>query len=74
EHFHVAGDDRQFHPAQARIDGDTILVWSDKVSAPVAVRYAWDAAVEPKVANGAGLPLGCFRTDDWPTLALHPDK
>ncbi len=69
-HFQVAGEDRIFHPATARIvvSGDgrpQIWLRSDAVSKPVAARYAWGAADEPNLQNGAGLPSPSFRTDSW---------
>ncbi len=63
--FAIAGDDRVFHPAEARIDGETILVSAPGVSEPVAVRYAWANAPEVSLINAAGLPAAPFRTDDW---------
>lgn len=63
--FKVAGADRVFHPAQARIEGDTVVVWSDAVSAPVAARYAWGSWPENNLINEAGLPASPFRTDTW---------
>ncbi len=65
-HFVIAGRDRQFHPASARIEEHTVLVWSDQVPAPVAVRYAWSNAAEPNLMNREGLPASSFRTDAWP--------
>lgn len=64
--FTIAGRDKRFVPAQAKVDGTTILVWSDQVPAPVAVRFAWGDADQPNLHNGAGLPAGPFRTDQWP--------
>ncbi len=64
-HFTVAGADRVFHAAQATLDGETVVVRSAKVAAPVAVRYAFGAADEPNLVNGLGLPAPSFRTDDW---------
>lgn len=62
--FMIAGPDRMFVPAEATIEGDTVLVRSDKVSKPEAVRYAWnEAAVDLNLFNKAGLPASCFRTD-----------
>lgn len=61
----LAGADRLFHPAEARIDGDTILVYSPKVKDPVAVRYAWSNAPVANLYNGAGLPAVPFRSDNW---------
>lgn len=65
-HFQIAGSDRVFHPAEARIDGETMVVWSRAVHAPVAVRFAFGAADQPSLYNRAGLPASSFRTDDWP--------
>ena len=64
--FSVAGADRVWHWADARIEGDDIIVSSPKVPNPVAARYAWQANPEATVFNGAGLPAVPFRTDDWP--------
>ncbi|MDQ5835410.1 MAG: 9-O-acetylesterase [Acidobacteriota bacterium] len=66
--FFVAGDDRRFHPAQARIEGTTVVVWSRDVPRPVAVRYAWADSPAANLSNGDGLPASPFRTDDWPGL------
>ena len=55
-----------FHPATAaKVEGHTILVSSEKVSNPYAVRYGWSDAVITTVYNAAGLPASSFRTDDW---------
>lgn len=69
-HFTVAGEDRQFVPAQARIEGGTLVVWADSVPKPVAVRYAWTDDATPNLMNAAGLPAGPFRSDRWPALTL----
>lgn len=65
-HFTLAGADRVFHPAQATIEGETVVVRSPAVSAPVAVRYAFGSADMPNLVNGVGLPAPSFRSDDWP--------
>lgn len=64
-HFVVAGADRAFVPAQARVEGDEVVVWAEGVSEPVAVRFAWSSAPQPNLFNAAGWPAGPFRTDDW---------
>ena len=64
--FTMAGADRQFYPAQARIEGDRIVVHCDKVKKPVAVRYAFTNFPVTNLENGAGWPVVPFRTDDWP--------
>ncbi len=62
-HFTIAGEDKNFVPAQAEIDGNTIVVSSPQVAKPVAVRFAWHQEAEPNLANKAGLPASPFRTD-----------
>ncbi len=64
-HFQIAGEDKEFVDAQAKIDGDSVIVWSDKVSKPVAVRYAWHQEAQPNLINKEGLPASPFRTDRW---------
>ncbi len=66
--FAIAGADRKFVWADARIDGSTVVVRGDKVSRPVAVRYAWADNPVCNLYNGAGLPASPFRTDDWPGI------
>jgi sialate O-acetylesterase len=61
----LAGADRVFHPASAKVERDTLLVSSPQVREPVAVRYAWSNAPEANLYNGAGLPAVPFRSDDW---------
>jgi sialate O-acetylesterase len=61
--FQVAGSDGKFYWADARIDGDSVVVSSARVSQPVSVRYAWDTDPEATLYNGAGLPAVPFRTD-----------
>ncbi|MGA2854664.1 MAG: sialate O-acetylesterase [Verrucomicrobiota bacterium] len=61
--FTVAGADKLFHPAQAKIAGKTVVVNSPEVPQPVAVRYGWANVPEGNLFNGAGLPATPFRTD-----------
>jgi sialate O-acetylesterase len=64
--FEVAGTDQKFHYAKAYIDGDKLIVSSEEVVAPVAVRYAWaDEALEANLFNKDGFPASSFRTDTW---------
>jgi sialate O-acetylesterase len=70
EHFTIAGSDEKFVPATASIDGETVLVSSDAVKAPVAVRYCWGAADLGTLFNGDGLPAPSFRTDEWRGLTV----
>lgn len=63
--FFIAGADKNFYPAQAKIEGNKIIVWSKQVSQPVAVRYAFSNTAIGNVFSEEGLPLSPFRTDDW---------
>lgn len=67
--FSIAGEDRKFVWAQAKIVGDRrnqVEVWSDDVAEPVAVRYAWADNPSCNLYSRAWLPVTPFRTDDWP--------
>lgn len=66
--FAIAGEDRRFVWADARIEGDTVIVSSAKVPKPVAVRYGWADNPIANLYNKAGLPASPFRTDDWPGI------
>jgi sialate O-acetylesterase len=61
--FTIAGEDKKFVPAEAKIEGETVVVSSPEVAKPVAVRFGWDELAEPNLCNGAGLPASPFRTD-----------
>jgi sialate O-acetylesterase len=63
--FTMAGNDQVFVPAKAVIEGNTVVVWSDNVSKPLAVRFAWKNVPKPNLFNRAGLPASPFRTDNW---------
>ena len=63
--FEIAGNDQVFYPADAKIEGKTVVVSSSKVKEPVAVRFAWKAIPEPNLFNKENLPASPFRTDDW---------
>jgi len=63
-HFAIAGPDGKFIWAEAKIEGDRVVVWHDDIEDPAAVRYGW--ANNPEGANlynKAGLPASPFRTD-----------
>lgn len=65
--FLLAGADRRWHPAEARLDGDRLVLTSRAVPQPVAARYAWvNNPSEANVVGGDGLPLPPLRTDRWP--------
>lgn len=70
--FFLAGEDRRWHPASARIAGNQILVSSADVPRPVAARYAWETNPQCDLRNGAGLPAAPFRTDSWPLDPAPP--
>ncbi len=64
--FTVAGADKKFVPAQARIEGNKVVISSPQVAAPVAVRYAWaDNPADANLYNKEGLPASTFRTDEF---------
>lgn len=63
--FAIAGKDKQFYWAKATIEGNEVVVYSDKVAEPVAVRYAWADNPECNLVNSEGLPAIPFRTDEW---------
>jgi len=66
EGFEIAGNDKVFYPASAKIvDRKKVLVSSDKVPNPVAVRYCWNNWVSGTLLNTNLLPASSFRTDDW---------
>jgi sialate O-acetylesterase len=64
--FQIAGPDKQWTWAKAKIEGNSIVVWQDGVKIPTAVRYAWANNPEGcNLFNTEGLPASPFRTDDW---------
>ena len=71
EGFTIAGADRKFHWAEAKIVGDCVEVHCAEVERPLAVRYAWANNPVGNLFNAAGLPAGPFRTDDWPCLTFY---
>ena len=73
-YFEMAGDDEVFYPAQARIEGETIVVHCDKVKKPAAVRYAFTNFPVTNLENGAGWPVVPFRTDTWPEKMPAPQN
>jgi sialate O-acetylesterase len=66
--FAIAGEDRKWYWADAHIEGDTVVVSSPSVPNPKEVRYAWQSNPAATLFNGAGLPVGPFRTDNWPGI------
>lgn len=72
--FAIAGADKKWVKASAKIEGDKVVVSSADVKQPVAVRYAWAANPDCNLYNGAGIPASPFRTDDWPTTPEQPKR
>ncbi|HKD37107.1 MAG TPA: sialate O-acetylesterase [Pirellulales bacterium] len=72
--FTIAGDDKKFHDAEAKIEGDTVVVSSRDVSKPIAVRFGWANYPIVNLWNKEGLPASPFRTDDFPGLTQPKDK
>jgi len=63
--FTIAGEDRKFAEAEARIDGETVIVSCPQVAKPTAVRYGWAKVPDCNLCNKANLPASPFRTDEW---------
>jgi sialate O-acetylesterase len=63
--FQIAGEDKKWHWADAKIDGDAVVVSSKDVEKPAAVRYDWANNPQGNLYNKADLPAVPFRTDDW---------
>jgi sialate O-acetylesterase len=73
--FTIAAADKKFVAATAKVIGtDKVEVWSDKVSEPVAVRYAWADNPVCNLYSREGLPATPFRTDDWPGVTVDKTK
>ena len=63
--FAIAGEDQRFYWANARVEGNSIVVSSPAVKTPVAVRYAWADNPDANLVNSDGLPASPFRSDNW---------
>ena len=63
--FEVAGADKVFHPATAKLDGKSVIVSASEVPEPAAVRYAWTNNPAASLFNRDGLPAAPFRSDAW---------
>jgi sialate O-acetylesterase len=68
--FAIAGADQKFAWADAKIEGNTVVVSNDGVSEPIAVRYGWANNPVCNLYNEEGLPATPFRTDDWPGITV----
>ncbi len=62
--FQIASEDQEFIDAEAVIENDKVVVWSDKITNPSALRYAWGDNPEGNLYNKGGLPASPFRTDN----------
>ncbi len=71
--FEIAGADKTFAKAEAKIEADTVVVWSEKVKEPSAVRFGWHEEAEPSLMNKEGLPASPFHTDGWPGTAMEKE-
>ena len=69
--FFICGDDKNFIPAKAEIKGNQIVVYSELISKPAAVRYGWANWSEGNLFNSADLPATPFRTDDFTMLTAN---
>jgi sialate O-acetylesterase len=67
-YIEIAGEDRQYRKATARIEGNSLVVSHPGVPEPVAVRYGWRNAAEPNLFNLEGLPASSFSSDTWPRV------
>ena len=63
--FYIAGEDRQFLPAMAKIEGNKVIVWNKTIKAPIAVRFGFSNTAIPNLFSKEGLPVNLFRTDNW---------
>ncbi|WP_294959593.1 hypothetical protein [uncultured Flavobacterium sp.] len=63
--FEIAGEDKVFYPAKAEVRRKSVVLSSDKVAKPVAVRYLWKDFVKAELFSNGGLPVSSFRTDEW---------
>lgn len=68
EGFTLAGDDKNFSPAEAVIDGDSVVLFPQTVPHPTAIRYGWANSPTCTFYNKADLPAPPFRTDDYPLV------
>lgn len=71
--FTIAGADRKFHTAKAKIDGNRVIVSCDQVPEPVAVRYGWANHPVCNLFSTLGVPASPFRSDEFP-LTTQPRK
>jgi sialate O-acetylesterase len=63
--FWISGEDKNFVPAKAKVEGNTVVVWSRDVRKPVVVRFGFSNSAMPNLFSKEGLPVNIFRTDNW---------
>ena len=63
--LYIAGVDKTFYPAEAKVAGSKLTAWSEMVKQPVAVRFAFSNAAVSNLFSKSGLPVAPFRTDNW---------
>lgn len=63
--LYIAGQDQKFYPAKGKIEGNELIVSSDLVKKPIAVRFGFSNTAMPNLFNENRLPVSPFRTDDW---------
>lgn len=63
--FYIAGEDKNFFPADVKIEGDHVILSNKQIKNPVAVRFAFSNTAIGNIFNKAGLPVNPFRTDKW---------
>jgi len=71
--FYIAGEDRQFLPATAKIEGGSVIVSNKTIKNPVAVRFGFTNIAMPNFFSKEGLPVNLFRTDNWDVETV-PEK
>lgn len=69
--FAIASEDEKFVEANAKIVGKTVVISSDKIKNPIAVRYGWQDSPACNLYNSADLPAGPFRTDSFPAITAN---
>jgi sialate O-acetylesterase len=72
--FAIAGADLKFAWADARIDGDSVIVSAKSIDQPIAVRYAWADTPDVNLYNSDDLPASPFRTDDWKMVTAGKNR
>lgn len=72
--FFIAGEDKKFYPAIAKIEGSTVVVSAKEVKVPVAVRFSFSNDAVGNLFNKEGLPVSPFRTDEWEVVMEEAKK